>query len=334
MLKKLVIFFWDNNYKYERRGIAGTMKRKVIAFVMAAVLIFIVCISIQDIRKQKIINAVNQYDQETNEQDIAVNLSDNPYFMEKQPGFRYREPETITYPSKITGTDRHAMVFLPADYTEKKQYPVLYLLHGLDGSHRTWKNKSADIIFQNLYYFNDVPEMIIVCPNSAVNQAEDTDDLNIVDKIKAYDLTGKEVVENLKPFIESHYSVKTGRDHTAIAGNSMGGRNALYTAFTYPELFGYVGAFSSAHVLEQKEGSSSILPPLLTDLNLPSDAEDFKLIMLCVGRSDQVCGQVTYELHDYMTEQGIDHIFYDVEGGHSNVVWQNALYNFGRKIFQ
>ena len=29
----------------------------------------------------------------------------------------------------------------------------------------------------------------------------------------------------------------------------MGGRNTLYMAFTYPELFGYVGVFSSASVL-------------------------------------------------------------------------------------
>ena len=60
------------------------------------------------------------------------------------------------------------MIFLPADYDEDKEYPVLYLLHGLDGSHRTWRNKSADIILQNLYYFDDVPEMFVVCPNCEV----------------------------------------------------------------------------------------------------------------------------------------------------------------------
>lgn len=34
----------------------------------------------------------------------------------KVPGYRYRRAETITYPSAITNTNRHAMVFLPADY--------------------------------------------------------------------------------------------------------------------------------------------------------------------------------------------------------------------------
>lgn len=40
----------------------------------------------------------------------------------------------------------------------------------------------------------------------------------------------------------------------------MGRRNALYAAFTYPELFGYVGAFSSAHVLADGR-YDIVLPP-------------------------------------------------------------------------
>ncbi len=309
------------------------MRKKITLLLIIALIIIITSVVIQNKNKQRIRKTIEVYNQKVNNQDIVVDLSDNPYFLERQSGYDYREPETITYQSQITGTERHAMVFLPADYTDQKKYPVLYLLHGLDGSHRTWKNKSADIILQNLYYFNDAPEMIVVCPNSAVNQEENTDGADIADKIKAYDLTGKEVVENLMPFINSHYSVKTGREYTAIAGNSMGGRNALYTAFTHPQLFGYVGAFSSEHVL--KNGTvCGIMPPLLKDLSLPPDMEMFKLLMLCVGKSDEICGNVTYELHNVMTKSGMDHIFYDMEGGHDDTVWQNALYNFARKIFK
>lgn len=54
--------------------------------------------------------------------------------------------------------------------------------------------------------------------------------------------------------------------------------------------------------------------------------------MLSVGKSDNVCGDVTYALHEYMTERGINHVFYDVDGEHENKVWQNSLYNFC-KIF-
>ena len=309
------------------------VKKKVLVGIVAIVAIILVMgvIFLENYKarlKEKIV-AYNA-EQETNADGIVVDMLDNPYFTEKQIGYKYRAPITITYPSDITGTDRHAMIFLPADYDENKEYPVLYLLHGLDGSHRTWRNKSADIILQNLYYFDDVPEMIVVCPNSAVNEDEDTDDLEIKEKVAVYDLTGRDLVENLMPYINENYPVKTGPENTAIAGNSMGGRNTLYTAFTYPELFGYVGVFSSASVV-QREGYNGILTPLLEDLSLD---KEFELLMLCVGRTDNVCGNVTYELHELMTDEGIEHIFYDTEGGHQNTVWQNALYNFAKKLFR
>ncbi len=302
--------------------------RIVIVLTILSVLLFVGLNIYKEYLREKI-TAYNAQ-METNEDGIVVDMSANPYFTKKQIGFKYRAPITITYPSEITGTDRHAMVFLPADYDENKEYPVLYLLHGLDGSHRTWRNKSADIILQNMYYFDGVPEMIVVCPNSAVNEDESTDDLEIKDKVAVYNLTGEDLVENLMPYINENFPVKTGPENTAIAGNSMGGRNTMYTAFTYPELFGYVGVFSSAGVMLNEE-YKGIMNPLLEDLSLD---KDFELLMLCVGRTDNVCGQVTYDLHDKMTEEGIEHIFYDTEGGHQNTVWQNALYNFARKLFR
>lgn len=190
-----------------------------------------------------------QYDQAVNEQGIAVDLSENPYYMKEHPEFQYSQPETITYDSEVTGTKRHANILLPADYDADRQYPVLYLLHGLDGSHRTWKNKDGHIILQNLTYLYGVPEMIVVFPNSAVNENENTDGLSLREKVEAYDRTEEDLVTSLMPYINSHYSVKPGRENTAVAGNSMGGRNALNTAFRHPELFGYVGAFPQPEFL-------------------------------------------------------------------------------------
>lgn len=251
----------------------------------------------------------------------------------KMPGYDYRRPDTLIYRSKLTGTYRHATVFLPADFSEKKRYPVLYLLHGLNGSHRSWERKSADIILQNLRYAGEAPEMIVVCPNSSVNDKEDTSELTAEDKEKAYDLTAREVVENLMPAINSKYPVKRGRGNTAVAGNSMGGRNALYTAFTYPDLFGYVGAFSSAYVVGKK-GDGGKWDPLLETLHLPEGSPDFNLLMLCVGSSDTRCGDVTYKLHDIMSGENLSHVFHDMPGGHDDTVWKKSLCEFAREIFK
>lgn len=286
----------------------------------------------EDLR-EKTKQEVLQYEQETDEQGIAVDLSENPYYKTEQPGYEYSEPETITYPSGVTGTERHAMVLLPADYDEDEEYPVLYLLHGMGGSHRTWRNKDAHIIIQNLHYFYGVPEMITVFANSCVNEEESTEDLSLEDTVKAFDGTADDLVGSLMPYIEAHYSVKTGRENTAVAGNSMGGRNALYAAFTHQDLFGYVGAFSSAHVLGSPD-SGSVLPALISDFTVDPSVGGFEMVMVCVGRQDDVCGEESYRIDENMTANGVDHIFYDMKGGHEDSVWQNALYNFGERLFQ
>lgn len=276
--------------------------------------------------KAQIQTEIANYQKQKNKDGI-ITQTDDPYFTKKQPGYRYRKAETITYPSAITNTNRHAMVFLPADYDPDQTYPVLYLLHGYGGSHRTWKNKKADIILQNLYYFEDVPEMIVVCPNSNVNEKESIKGFDFPDIIEPFDKTAREIKENLMPYINAHYPVKKDWANTAIAGNSMGGRNALAAAYTYPELFGYVGAFSSATAVAAANDTSYVSAPLRT-LELPEGIADFRVLMLMVGKSDHVCGNVTYELDRYMKKQKIPHIFYDTAGGHETVVWQNALYNF------
>ena len=212
------------------------------------------------------------------------------------------------------------MVFLPAGYDKNKSYPVLYLLHGYGGRHSTWRNKNAHIIIQNLIYFEDVPEMIVVCPDCVVSADENARDENFYETIQYFDLAEKEIVDNLMPYIEDHFNVLTGRENTAIAGNSMGGRNSLAIGFRHQDKFGYIG-----------ERYSGGIPALLDELKL--DSSQFEFLMLSVGKSDNVCGDVTYALHEYMTGHGINHVFYDVDGEHENKVWQNSLYNFCKNIF-
>lgn len=265
--------------------------------------------------------------------DGIVEATPDSYFIRKQPGYSYPKPKLIQYDSGITHTRRHAMVFLPADYDAAKTYPVLYLLHGWGGSHRTWANKKANIILQNLYYFEDVPEMIVVCPNSNVNEAESVEGLSFAESLEPFDATPEEVVKYLKPYIERHFSVKKGRKNAAVAGNSLGGRNALALAYKYPKQFGSVGSFSPSVSVEAANGTGLKAP--LRDLNLPGDKHHpFDVLMVMVGRSDKVCGNVSYELDRYMKAQNISHCFYDTAGGHETSVWQNGLYNFARKLYR
>jgi enterochelin esterase-like enzyme len=55
----------------------------------------------------------------------------------------------------------------------------------------------------------------------------------------------KFLVEELKPFIDSAFSVKTDRANTFIAGSSMGGLISMYAICEYPNVFGGAACLST-----------------------------------------------------------------------------------------
>ena len=71
----------------------------------------------------------------------------------------------VWYYSKVTGTWRHALVYLPPNYdTQTKQrYPVLYLQHGGGEDETGWiRQGRANFILDNLIAAGKCKPMIIV----------------------------------------------------------------------------------------------------------------------------------------------------------------------------
>ncbi len=271
-----------------------------------------------------------RYVQEVNEDGIAVDLSDNPYYMKKIIGFEYNKAKRISYHSEVTDAEKHAYVLLPPTYDEDKKYPVLYLLHGWGGSDKTWLNKKADIIIQNAFYLDDVEEMIVVFPNSCVNQEESVPKEDFIADSKIYDLTEKDLMTSLMPYINEHYSTYTDREHTAIAGYSLGGKESLYTAFTHQDIFGYVGSFSTVSPIPDENGVE--YAATMTDFVIDENVGGFQYMLINTGVDDPYIEGV-HTVENALTKNGISHVYYEMEGKHENKVWQNALYNYLRHIF-
>jgi enterochelin esterase-like enzyme len=55
----------------------------------------------------------------------------------------------------------------------------------------------------------------------------------------------KFIVEGLKPVIDKVYSVSTEKEHTFIAGSSMGGLMSMYAISEYPDVFGGAACLST-----------------------------------------------------------------------------------------
>lgn len=245
-------------------------------------------------------------------------------------GIFYPKAEEMTYYSTTCEKERKCMVYLPHDYTTEKEYPVLYLFHGIGGNHTEWKGGKPDIIVGNLVHAGEAPEMIIVTPNvKALHATAVAGGMYSADTIKGFDNFINEMTVDLMPFINSTYSVKEGRENTAIAGLSMGGRVALHLGLSLPETFGYVGAFCPAPGVLAYEVEDGLFKK--EDFKAPEDLDLF--IMINTGLTDKTVGDWPETYSITLTENGTENIFYKCVGGHDFFVWKNGLYNFAKRIF-
>ncbi len=234
--------------------------------------------------------------------------------------------DTITYPSTTVGNSRKALVYRPPGYTESSKYPVLYLLHGIGGDETEWLNGGQpQIILDNLYSQGQIEPMIVVLPNGRAMK-NDRATGNIFDsaKVKAFATFEQDLINDLIPYIEKKYPVLNDREHRAIAGLSMGGGQSLNFGLGNPELFAWVGGFSSAPNTKEPE---KLLPH--PDLA----REKIKLLWISCGDKDNLI-RFSKRTHEYLKENNVPHIYYIEPGYHDFKVWKNGLYQFSKLIFK
>ena len=121
-------------------------------------------------------------------------------------------------------------------------------MHGIGGDEQEWyKNASPNIILDNLIAGKKIVPMIVVLPNGRA-MLNDRSEGNIFDaeKIKAFATFEHDLLDDIIPFIESNYAVKTNSMNRALAGLSMGGGQSLNVGLGNLNSFAWVGGFSSA----------------------------------------------------------------------------------------
>lgn len=234
--------------------------------------------------------------------------------------------DSFTYHSTSVDADRRAVIYFPPGYQTSKQYPVLYLLHGIGGDEKEWlKNGKPQVILNNLYASGKLVPMIVVMPNGrAMKDDRATGNIMAPDKVQAFADFEKDLFTDLIPFVEAHYPVVKNRESRALAGLSMGGGQSLNFGLAHLETFAWVGGFSSAPNTKRPE-------QLVPD---PEAARrQLKLLWISCGDKDGLMS-FSKRTHDYLAENKVPHIFYVEPGGHDFRVWKNDLYQFSQLIFK
>jgi enterochelin esterase-like enzyme len=246
--------------------------------------------------------------------DINANRADIPH----------GKLEMVEYESKSVGTKRKMNVYTPPGYSSDKKYPVLYLLHGIGGDETEWERfAKPDQLLDNLLADGKAVPMIIVMPNGRA-QKNDRAEGNVFASAPAFAAFEQDLLKDVIPFMESHYSVQADREHRAIAGLSMGGGQSLNFGLAHLDTFAWVGGFSSA---------PNTKPPaeLLPD---PATAKGkLKLLWLSCGNKDGLI-RISQGVHAYLKEKEIPHVW-NVDGhAHDPTHWRNNLYYFLQRVFQ
>lgn len=249
-------------------------------------------------------------------------------------GREYGSTEHITYDSKTTGLERGANVLLPAGYDPEKQYPVLYFQHGIFGDEYTLLNDGNNAIPEilgNLSAEGLAKDVITVFSDMYASSDPEQQPGFTDEAVAPYDNFIYDLVNDLIPYIESHYPVLTDRENRGILGFSMGGRETLFIGISRPDLFGYIGAIAPAPGLTPAKDWAMTHPGQLAEEELCfADQENLpELLMLCCGTKDGVVGQFPSGYHRILEQNGTEHLWYEVPGAdHDSQAIRSGLYNF------
>jgi enterochelin esterase-like enzyme len=224
----------------------------------------------------------------------------------------------------VTENTRNLRIYLPPNYSGDKKYNVLYLMHGIGGTEMEWINGgSPQNIMDNLYAEGLAEDMIIVFPNGrAAHDDSVPSDMYGSAAVAAFANFEQDLIQCLMPYIEENYPVYTGRDHTAMAGLSMGGQQTINIGLKHTELFNYYGLFSPA-------------PTSNVKANMNMDESLFpKVLWLSVGESDTTSGATVAQVKADLDSLNVPYTYFTMPGGHDFTVWKNGLYNFAQMIFK
>lgn len=258
---------------------------------------------------------------------------------EKKEGVVYGKVELRTYFSTTTNSERKVNVLLPADYNSTIKYPVLYLQHGIFGDENTLlynENVNMVELIGNMMAEGLMKEAVVVFPSMFVTSDPDRKPAFNVEAVKPYDKFIFDLTIDLMPFIRANYSVYDDREHQAIGGFSLGGRQSIFVGLSRPDLFNYVGAVAPAPGVVPAKDWAMEHPGQMAveEVTYEGKAYEPRVFLICCGTKDGSVGKFPEEYHKLFEKNGVNHKWYEItDAEHNFVAIRSFLYNYLQMIF-
>ena len=221
----------------------------------------------------------------------------------------------------------NCVVITPDSYKKKKNFPVVYLLHGYSGAFSNWIKKVP-----RLKDYADQYQLIIICPEGAYSSWYFDSPVDSTMKFETY------ISKEVPAFIDTHYKTIKDRRARAITGLSMGGHGGLFLGFRHSDFFGACGSMSGALVIDhitdpryevdKRLGDTLENRHYYKELSIINEMEHHRKdplsVILDCGTEDNII-QMSREAHKKMLDLKISHDYIERPGKHDWVYWANAI---------
>lgn len=149
--------------------------------------------------------------------------------------------QAFHFSSPALGRDQEAQVYVPSGDAPKGGWPVLYLLHGLNGAATDWDRLGKlKTTVDKLVADGEIKPLLIVMPSGGNSWYVDSAD------VKGPGNYATAIARDLTQAVETAYPVGRDRSHRAVAGLSMGGFGALRLGLAEPGRYSAIAALSPA----------------------------------------------------------------------------------------
>ncbi|MBH0009183.1 hypothetical protein ESZ53_03515 [Salinibacterium sp. UTAS2018] len=226
--------------------------------------------------------------------------------------------------SDLEDARREYVTYLPPSYfTEpNREFPVVYLLHGVNGGSREWEPRDFGAKLDELYTTGGLAESIVIMP--------DGESLWYTDHVDGTPWRSM-FINELIPQVDAEYRTLASREFRGLSGVSMGGFGAYSIGLAYPEMFSSLASHIGAIGLSPSQ--VGVTAPGGPDAQPRSPINDVKAMSTEVLSTYDFYFDVC-EFDDYgfatparsmdaaLTEKGIAHTWEVYpEGRHNDACW-------------
>ena len=259
------------------------------------------------------------------------------------PAFSAKAGKVVTdsLESKVLGASVKYNVYLPSGFDKSdKQYPVIYMLHGLSDNYTAWVERGGmQTVADELIGTGELREVVIIMPNAGGPDIHNT--WNGYFNMPGWNYEDFFFKEFL-PQVEQKYRIISDKGHRAVMGLSMGGGGSTVYCQRHPDMFSSCYAMSAW--LENKQGQVGGKDLKKDKLYYVSQAVNDHSALAFIDNADEAtlmslrtvkwffdCGdddflvRLSFELHMKMKEKGVKSELRVRNGVHNWEYWHTAL---------